>query len=574
MNVLHVEDFAIEAHLVRHSLSWRAPGIQVYNARSVAEAVQRLEAFEQARVRRASALPGAEAGADREVPHYDVVLADLQLPDGSGLDVLRHVREHGLPVAVVMLTGSGDEESVFEALHAGADDYIAKDGAYLTQLPRTLQSAVENFRAEAARGSRKLRVLYAEPNAADIDLTLRALARSAPHLSFEVVHDPQAVIARFAGSDTGPPPDVLLLDYRLPGLTALDLVKELLQTRSLEVPVVLVTGHGTDGIARLAVKLGVADYLVKSPGYLERLPAALDGAFHRATVAREQRALRKSEREFHSLADNLPDAVLRFGRDGRIEYANPMAERSLGFDAKLVGRTLAETGLGEVAVQALDAGLRAAFARGASMQLSLTLGAQEFCADPATERTTDWRLVPERGADSQVVTVLVLARDVTEARQAEAKVRDSERQARATVDALSAQVAILDEQGTIMAVNRAWRDFAASNSPDPQRVLASVNYLHICAAADGPEAEDAREVAAGMRAVISGERDSFALTYPCHAPTEQRWYCVRITRFAGEGPVRLVVAHENVSERMLAQVALDEHRLQLEDLVLSRTRQP
>ena len=76
-----------------------------------------------------------------------------------------------------------------------------------------------------------------------------------------------------------------------------------------------------------------------------------------------------------------------------------------------------------------------------------------------------------------------------------------------------------------------------------------------------------------MRAVISGERESFSMTYPCHSPDERRWYCVRITRFAGVGPVRVVVAHENVSDRMLAQSALDEHRLKLEELVRVRSRE-
>ena len=129
----------------------------------------------------------------------------------------------------------------------------------------------------------------------------------------------------------------------------------------------------------------------------------------------------------------------------------------------------------------------------------------------------------------------------------------AERFARSTVDALTSHIAILDEAGTILAVNRAWREFAELNPPAPSAFALGSNYLSVCEAASGPCSEEAGAVAAGIRAVLSGERDSFSIEYPCHSPTEKRWFIARVSRFASAGPTRIVVSHENITARRQAE---------------------
>jgi diguanylate cyclase (GGDEF)-like protein/PAS domain S-box-containing protein len=168
--------------------------------------------------------------------------------------------------------------------------------------------------------------------------------------------------------------------------------------------------------------------------------------------------------------------------------------------------------------------------------------------------------VPVRDAGGAVVGVLGIYNDITARKWAEEKLSStserlaaSERFARATVDALTAYIAILDEAGNVLAVNRAWREFGDANPPAPSGFGVGANYLAVCESAAGPCSQDAQSVAAGIRAVLAGERDLFSHEYACHSPTEKRWFVARVSRFAGEGPVRVVVAHENVTERRIAE---------------------
>jgi PAS domain S-box-containing protein len=149
------------------------------------------------------------------------------------------------------------------------------------------------------------------------------------------------------------------------------------------------------------------------------------------------------------------------------------------------------------------------------------------------------------------------------ARQEEA--RRSEDHQR-TLDSLSAHIAIIDETGTIVAVNKAWRDFARANGAAAQNYAEGANYLRACDSAAGAHSEEAAPFAEGIRSILSGERSKFELEYPCHSPSERRWYIGRVTQFEADGEPRAVVAHENITERTLAEERLHESERQFRAL--------
>ena len=141
------------------------------------------------------------------------------------------------------------------------------------------------------------------------------------------------------------------------------------------------------------------------------------------------------------------------------------------------------------------------------------------------------------------------------------------RELQQTLDSLSAHIAILDGSGEIVAVNGVWRAFAEANGGDPDKVSEGANYLRVCESAKARNHEDAAVFAEGIRDVLSGRRESFELEYPCHSPTERRWFIGRVTPYLHNDRPWAVVAHENITKRRLAEEALKDQKLLLETIL-------
>ncbi len=84
------------------------------------------------------------------------------------------------------------------------------------------------------------------------------------------------------------------------------------------------------------------------------------------------------------------------------------------------------------------------------------------------------------------------------------------------------EVALLDRDGVIVSVNRAWRAFAAANGGDPARTGPGMSYLDVCAAAGDPVS---RQVADAICDALTGTLPgSLTVVLPCHSPQTERWF--------------------------------------------------
>ncbi|MBS1228108.1 MAG: hypothetical protein H6R17_1385 [Proteobacteria bacterium] len=139
----------------------------------------------------------------------------------------------------------------------------------------------------------------------------------------------------------------------------------------------------------------------------------------------------------------------------------------------------------------------------------------------------------------------------------EQSLRESGELAVNIIDSLLQHIAVLDANGVIVSVNRAWRDFARDNGATGSALgSVGINYLEICTAASAyPFADQAPAVLAGISAVLAGTSAEFNLEYPCSSPAEERWFIVRVTPLRGafQGAV---VAHENITPRKRAEEAI------------------
>lgn len=128
---------------------------------------------------------------------------------------------------------------------------------------------------------------------------------------------------------------------------------------------------------------------------------------------------------------------------------------------------------------------------------------------------------------------------------------------REALDALPQHIAILDAQGTILSVNKAWRQFAEANGGKPDKVCEGSNYLDVCQAAGNEDCPEGTAFLEGIRAVLDGVLLEFSLEYSCHTPEHPCWYMGVITAMPGPGQARIVVAHENITQLKQAESAIE-----------------
>lgn len=235
------------------------------------------------------------------------------------------------------------------------------------------------------------------------------------------------------------------------------------------------------------------------------------------------------------IATHSADGLLIINAQGQVGFANPAV-------ARLFGRA-PEHLLGQPLGLPLTAGTPT------EVELLQPDGGVIFAelqAEPVS-----WRGEP---------AFMVTLHDVTARKRAEQLLIESQQLLRTALDSLSAQVAILDEHGTIAVVNAAWRAFS------DQRASGSgvgTNYLALWDALDSPEE---RRAAAGLRAVLQRQRQRFSMEYALEEPAGRQWFAMHVSS-CGEQPWgRAVVALESITERKQVE-ALDMARQRVLELV-------
>jgi|HubBroStandDraft_4_1064222.scaffolds.fasta_scaffold00030_15 signal transduction histidine kinase len=126
LQVLLIEDNAGDARLIREMFSNEGPG-----------------SFELTHLLRMS-----EAESHLSKRGVDIMLLDMGLPDGHGLETVRRARAAAPGVPMIVLTGLDDEALAAEAMKAGAQDYLIKGQIENRALPRALRHAIERHRMQ------------------------------------------------------------------------------------------------------------------------------------------------------------------------------------------------------------------------------------------------------------------------------------------------------------------------------------------------------------------------------------------------------------------------------------------
>ncbi|MCR9202124.1 MAG: PAS domain-containing protein [Planctomycetaceae bacterium] len=134
------------------------------------------------------------------------------------------------------------------------------------------------------------------------------------------------------------------------------------------------------------------------------------------------------------------------------------------------------------------------------------------------------------------------------------------------LDSMDAHICILDDRGTIVDTNASWKRFAEHN--DGTGIGVGANYIEVCRGASGDCEDGAHTVADGIESVIEDRTNFFNSEYECHSPDEPHWFQVSVTPLKSHSRGAAVVAHTEITERVIAQVRLREATLENEKLAM------
>jgi PAS domain S-box-containing protein len=126
--------------------------------------------------------------------------------------------------------------------------------------------------------------------------------------------------------------DVLLLDYRLPDGTGLDILDKL-SSQAVHPPVIMITGQGDELIAAQSIQRGAAEYLIKGSSYLPRLPALIQKVIRDTEMQAEIQESLEKIRYQALLLNNVQDSVIVWNKEGAITFWNSAAEQLSGWKA-------------------------------------------------------------------------------------------------------------------------------------------------------------------------------------------------------------------------------------------------
>ncbi len=150
-----------------------------------------------------------------------------------------------------------------------------------------------------------------------------------------------------------------------------------------------------------------------------------------------------------------------------------------------------------------------------------------------------------------------------ERQKAEGRLRESERFLRTTLEALPSLIAILDDSGTVLMANHAWRRFAASDNSAGIVAGEGENYLDAEPTITGKKSTSFYIFLENLRDVLEDKQCCLDLEFSCHYAGEQHWFNGRATPFTSGDARKVVVSFDEITERKKTERALHASQEQI-----------
>lgn len=161
----------------------------------------------------------------------------------------------------------------------------------------------------------------------------------------------------------------------------------------------------------------------------------------------------------------------------------------------------------------------------------------------------DTVITPVMNDSGEVDQFLSIRNLITEQKENEYALLESEALNRSVLKSLQTNIAILDETGLIVKVNENWTDFSLQNGQtNLLHTCVGANYLQVIEKAIKEGDKYASMMKDGINKVLKNEVDFFEMEYPCHAPDKERWFLAHVSKFENDIK-RIIISHFDISHR-------------------------
>ncbi|MEO6253424.1 MAG: PAS domain S-box protein [Ferruginibacter sp.] len=283
------------------------------------------------------------------------------------------------------------------------------------------------------------------------------------------------------------------------------------------------------------------------------LSFALDVFEKEKLKVQAEEALHESESNLQAIFENTSEGFILTDTEGIIKSFNNKAKDIflLNSGKKII--------TGKAIFDFVDESRREAY-RNAAPEV---LAGKELYFDLSFEgkkgETKKWFIFTINRVNTQgkVEGFSITVRDITKRKEAEYQLQESESFNKGILASLNSHIAVIDKRGIIIAVNKAWNDFAIENGVTAlERTSEGSNYFQVCKKAIGSGDAIAGEALEGILSVFE-KVETFELEYPCHSPKQQRWFILHVMKF-GNDTSKVVISHQDITERKLSEEKLNQ----------------
>jgi len=336
----------------------------------------------------------------------------------------------------------------------------------------------------------RLRLLHLEDDPDYCDLVQSLLAKEGYQVESVLADDRAGFEAALAPEKF----DLILADYLLPTYNGLEALR-VARARCPETPFLLVSGTIGEQAAIESLRCGATDYVLKH--WPDRLVPAVRRAIEEAEERKRRRRVEaelvRREKHFRALTENALDILAILDPQGVFTYNSPSAKRVLGYEPK-------------------DLAGQSAFALVHSEDLPRVLQTFDYgLRNPDRTVTLDFRFRHQDGSwhnlevvgqsrlgDPDIAGIVLNSRDITQRKQAEAELRESEQRYRLIFDGNPTPMLVFDHESlAFLAVNEAavqhygyareeFLEMTLADIRPPEEVPAMIEYVHKFVAGGAP----------------------------------------------------------------------------------------